>query len=266
MIDADATRAFGRSVDFGPAAGDYAAHRAGFPEAFFAALDARGWLTPGAAALDLGTGAGTVARGLARRWLRVTGVDPSPALLAEARRLDAAAGVNVAYREGVAEALAEADASVDLITAGQCWHWFDRPRAAAEAMRVLKPGGRLVIAHFDWLPVGDTVVAATEALILRHNPGWTMAGGVGVYPDWLRDLADGGFAAIETFSFDLAVPYAHAAWRGRIRASAGVAASLDAAQVAAFDADLAALLADRFPDDPLLAPHRVWVATGQRPA
>lgn len=72
---------------------------------------------------------------------------------------------------------------------------------------------------------------ATERLILEFNPAWTMSGGTGLYPPWLLDLARGGFDALETFSFDVVQPYSPEAWRGRIRASAGVKASLDAAAI-----------------------------------
>ncbi len=260
--DHEATRAFGSKVDFGRAASDYRTFRAGFPLAFFEALQARGWIAAGMRALDLGTGTGTVARGLAARGLSVTGIDPSAALLAEAAALDGAAGLSVAYRTGRAESLADPDASVDLVTVGQCWHWFERPRAAAEAARVLVPGGRLVVAHFDWLPRAGNVVEATEALILAVNPAWTLAGGNGLYPDWLRDLAEAGFGSIETFSFDVDVPFSHADWRGRIRASAGIRASLPPEAVERFDIELAAVLAERFPDEPLAVPHRVWAASG----
>ncbi len=74
-----------------------------------------------------------------------------------------------------------------------------------------------------------------------------------------------GFQGIETFSFDEAVSYSHEAWRGRIRASAGVAASLPPDSVAKFDADLAQLLARSYPDDPMLVPHRVWALAAHSP-
>lgn len=261
-IDTDAFRAFGKEVDFGRTASDYATHRAGFPPAFFDLLAKRGWANSGLSAVDLGCGTGTVARGLALRGLDVTGIDPAPPLLDEAATLDSAAGVDVTYITGTAEATGLPHASADLVTAGQCWHWFDRSAAATEVSRLLRLGGRAVIAHFDWLPLQHNVVAATEALILHYNPRWAGAGGTGIYPAWLADLAQAGFTALETVSFDIAQPYTHAAWRGRIRASAGVAASLDAAATARFDADLGALLARDFPDEPLEVPHRVWMATG----
>ncbi|WP_103764828.1 class I SAM-dependent methyltransferase [Roseovarius confluentis] len=261
-LDTGALRAFGRDVDFGRTATDYATHRAGFPLAFFDLLAERGWASPGQTAIDLGCGTGTVARGLAACGLQVTGIDPAQPLLDEAARLDTAADVEITYKMGKAEATGLAAASADLVTAGQCWHWFDRPAAAAEVVRLLRPGGRVVIAHFDWLPLPGNVVAATEALILHYTPGWAGAGGTGLYPAWLTDLASAGFTALETASFDVLQPYTHTAWRGRIRASAGVAASLDAEATARFDADLAALLARDFPDGTLQVPHRVWLVTG----
>ena len=247
------------TIDFGRTADDYARHRAGFPDAFFDRLAAWSVGAPGQRVVDVGTGTGTVARGFARRGCRVVGIDPSGPMLREAQRLDVEAGVRVAHRSGRAEALPLPEASVDVVTAGQCWHWFDRPRAAAEARRALVAGGRLVIAYFDWLPLPDSMVAATEALILAHNPAWRpMSGLTGIHPWYLPDLPGAGFDDIETASFDVDVPYSHAAWRGRIRASAGVAASLPPDQVARFDVELAALLAERFPTDPLAVPHRVW--------
>ncbi|MFN3208440.1 MAG: class I SAM-dependent methyltransferase [Roseovarius sp.] len=261
-LDPDALRRFGEEVDFGRTGTDYATHRAGFPPAFFDLLLQRGWAVPGQSAVDIGCGTGTVARGLAARGLDVTGIDPAQPLLDEARRLDHAADVHVTYRTGTAEATGLVSGMADLVTAGQCWHWFDRAAAAAEVARLLHPGGRAVIAHFDWLPLQGNVVAATEALILDHNPRWAGAGGTGLYPAWLTDLADAGFTALETVSFDIAQPYTHGAWRGRIRASAGVAASLDAEATLRFDEKLAALLSRDFPQDPLQVPHRVWLATG----
>jgi SAM-dependent methyltransferase len=254
------------SVDFGRTADDYSRHRAGFPDELADRLARLGIGGPGQDVVDLGTGTGSLARLFALRGATVTGVDPAAPLLDKARLLDARVGVEVRYVEGAAERTGLADDSADVVTAGQCWHWFRAAEATAEVRRLLRPGGTVVIAHFDWLPVSGNVVAATEALILRHNPAWRLAGGTGLYPRWLTDLRLGGFTGIETFSFDLDVAYSHLDWVGRIRASAGVAASLDPAAVGVFSAELTALLADRFPGDPLLVPHRVWAVTARRPA
>ncbi len=120
---------------FGAAAEAYERGRPSYPQA---ALD---WLLPTAArrVLDLGAGTGKLTRQLAGRGLDVVAVDPSPGMLAELRhsfpRIDA--------REGTAEAIPLADASVDAVLVAQAWHWVDPAVAVPEVARVLKPAGRL---------------------------------------------------------------------------------------------------------------------------
>lgn len=253
------------NIDFGLTAADYGRHRAGFPHDFFARVAPWGVGLRGQRLLDLGTGTGTVARGFAARGCRATGLDPAAPPLEQARALGAAEGLEVDYLQAKAEDTGLPDGSFEVVTAGQCWHWFQRPRAAAEAMRVLRPGGALLIAHFDWLPLPGSVVEATEALILKHNPKWALGGGCGIHWRWFADLSGAGFIGLESLSFDLDQPYTHEAWRGRIRASAGVAASLAPAQVEAFDAEHAELLAARFPQPLLRVPHRVFALIGRKP-
>ena len=245
-------------IDFGGTASDYGSFRAGFPAALFQRLKNFSIGEAGQRLLDLGTGTGYLGRGFAQAGCVVTGLDPSDALMNEARRLDREAGVAIDYITAHAEDTGFPDEAFDVVTAGQCWHWFDRARAAAEARRLLKPGGALVIAHFDWIPLPGNLAEATERLIARHNPDWTMGGGSGLPREWLADVAIAGFGEIETFSFDEHTPYSHQAWRGRIRASAGVGASLSADAVMRFDGELAALLAERFPEDPLTVLHRCF--------
>ena len=242
---------------FGNAADDYATHRAGFPAELFDRLRPHGVGTSGQRIVDLGTGTGTVARQLAARGCEVTGVDPDARLMAEGERLARAEGVQVRWRDATAEATDLAAASADVVTAGQCWHWFDRPAALREATRILVPGGRLALLYLDWIPLPGNAVAATEELIERHNPNWVMGGGYGMWPQWVPEVQAHGFGAVETFSFDLAIPYAPEAWRGRIRASAGITVLDDVARDA-FDRELATLLAERFPGEQLAMDHRVW--------
>jgi SAM-dependent methyltransferase len=228
-------------------------------------LEALGAGIRGQRVLDLATGTGFLGRGFACRECDVTGLDISLALMLEARRLDAEARVAMRYVRARSEHLPFRPRSFDLVCAGQAWHWFDRAGAAGEAMRVLHPGGRLVIAHFDWIPLPGNVVEATEQLILKHNPDWKLAGGLGMHPRWPRDVAIAGFTDIETFSFDVMASYSHEAWRGRIRASAGVGGTLSAKRVAEFDAELAAILKQRFPQDPMGVHHRTFALICRRP-
>jgi SAM-dependent methyltransferase len=243
-------------VDFGRAASDYAQHRPGFPAEFFEYVRGIGIGIPGQRILDLGTGTGTLACGFAERGCDVVGLDPTPEMLAEATRKATEAALSVRWVRGWAEATGLPDGAFDLVCAGQCWHWFDRTRAAAEAMRLLDAGGRVLIAHFSYLPLDGSIAAATEQLVLEYDPLWKWAGHDGRHPEFVRELEEVGFGSRATFEFTLPIRFTHEAWRGRMRACNGVIA-LPAERMAAFDHDLARLLAERFPE-PLAIEHRIF--------
>jgi SAM-dependent methyltransferase len=251
--------------DFGLTVADYAQHRADFPHELFRRLTEQGFGLPGQRLLDLGTGTGALARVFQQAGCQVTGLDPSAKMLEGARQLAATAGLKIEWLQASAEQTGLRNRSFDLVSAGQCWHWFEAALAAREIARVLKPGGRLLIAQFDWLPIAGNLVAAVEDLILRYSPSWHLGGGTGLYPERFVQLGEAGFTDIESFSFDVQVPYSHEAWRGRIRASAGVGGSLPPAQVARFDAEHRELLQQRFAQDPLAVPHRVFAILARPP-
>jgi ubiquinone/menaquinone biosynthesis C-methylase UbiE len=100
-----------------------------------AALDATGAPTR---ALDVGTGSGAVARLISERWpsAEVTGVDVSPGMIDEARRLG-----SERYDVGDASALPYDDAAFDLVTLNNMIPFFD------ELARVTAPGGYLAVAY-----------------------------------------------------------------------------------------------------------------------
>ena len=249
---------------FGSAASDYALHRADFPVAGIERLVALGVGIPGQRLLDLGCGTGTLARQFAMRGCTVTGADVDARMLDAARGLAAAGDMQIEWLECSAEETGLPSGSYDVVTAAQCWHWFDGEAVASEVRRLLVRGGRVGVGGVDWLPLPDTVSGVTEALIQAHNPSWTLGGVRDPGPEVRRQLGGAGFVVLETFIFDLDVPYSADSWRRRIGASAAIL-DLSAEAATAFDAQLADLLAERFPGDYLIAPHRVWASVAQSP-
>ncbi len=104
---------------------------------------------PGQLAADIGAGTGFLTEGLIRRGLRVIAVDQSAVML-DAMRQRFSAEDAIDYRQGDAERLPLDDASVDVVFANMLLHHVENPPTAiAEMMRILKPGGRVVITDLD---------------------------------------------------------------------------------------------------------------------
>ena len=120
---------------------------------------------PGERVLDVACGAGNTALAAARRFARVTGIDFVPALLGHARERARAELVEAEFVEGDAERLEFADGSFDVVlsTFGAMFA-PDQPRAAAELLRVCRPGGRVGMAN--WTPEG--LVGQMFAITMRH--------------------------------------------------------------------------------------------------
>ena len=162
--------------------------------------------------LDVGTGTGHTALAFAPRVAEVVGVDFTPAMLEQARRLARARGAsNVRFDEGDAMALPYAAADFDLVTCRVCAHHFTDPALAVREMaRVLRPGGRLLlvdsVAPED--PAEDTFFNAIELLRDRsHVRNHRVS-------EWLAMLSAAGFRAEHRETF--AVPLDFDEWVERI--------------------------------------------------
>lgn len=252
-------------VDFGRAAEDYRTYRTGPPAKLFERLAEVGVGVPGQRIVDLGTGTGNVARRLAQRGCEVVGVDTSETLVEIAKSLDREAGVEISYRVAAAERTGLDAVGFDGVFASQCWAYFDANKATREVRRLLRPGGWLVIAQFDWLLLPGNLVEATEELIAKYNPERSDDDGSGLHPSWLQGLRRNAFVDVETFSFDVSLTLSPEQWRGRVRSSAAVAASLPPNVVPRFDQSLRGIMEASFNDDPLQVPHCVWAIVCRKP-
>ncbi len=254
------------SIDFGRHSDDYAAYRPGFPVSFYRRIAAIGSIT-GSRSLDLATGPGTMALELASRGSKVLGIDIShgqvvtAARVARERRLEGSAHFAVAR----AEATGCVASSFDLVTAGQCWHWFHSPAAMIEMQRVLRPDGLLVIAYYSYLAEHSEVARDTEKLILELNPSWTYAGSNGMDPDRIDESIRAGFRLVEQFCYDHSEEFTHARWRGRMRTCNGVGSGgLSPSDVKRFDVELGRMLRSRY-SSPMRVEHRIWCVVARKP-
>ena len=128
---------------FDSAAATYAAYREPYPAAFFAAAAQALALGGREALIDLGTGPGLLALGFAPYVASIVGVDPEPAMVAEARAAAAKRGLAFPVRLGRAEEVE--DGPYDLVTIGRALHWMEREPTLAALERMLAPGGRILV-------------------------------------------------------------------------------------------------------------------------
>jgi len=123
---------------------DYVRTRPGYPVAVLEALRAELGLQPGHAVADVGSGTGLLSRLFIDNGNVVYGVEPNQAMAAVAVA-DLGPSGRFHPVDGRAEATGLGEGSVDLVTAGQAFHWFAVPEARAEFRRILRPGGGVAL-------------------------------------------------------------------------------------------------------------------------
>ena len=227
----------GNRFDWGRTAEAYAKFRDIYPEEFYQRIIDLGLCIEGQSVLDLGTGTGVLPRNLYRFGASFVGVDISEEQIEQACRLSAEAGMDITYTVASAEEIIFPDNSFDVVTACQCFMYFDRAVVLPKIRNMLKDGGHFCILQMSWLPDESEIADHSEKLVLKYNPAWT-GSGMKRYTlkstEWFKEH----FELANAVTFDLPVTFSRESWHGRIKACRGIgASSLTEDKIAAFEKD-----------------------------
>jgi SAM-dependent methyltransferase len=147
---------------------NYVRYRPGYPADVICALKAECALSREHVVADLASGTGIWTRMLLENGNYVFGVEPNAEMRNAGERL-LASFPNFTSIAGTAEATTLSDHSVDFVTAAQAAHWFDRSRARHEFVRILNPGGWLVLLWNERLTDSTEFLREYEHLLLTYG-------------------------------------------------------------------------------------------------
>jgi len=161
-MNADPTRRFSNRVE------DYIKYRPDYPLALVGLLEEECGLTRESVVADVGSGTGILSELFLRKCGRVYGVEPNREMR-EAGASLLSSYENFTSVDGRAEATTLDDSSVDFVTAGQAFHWFDPASARREFRRILRPGGWAVLVWNDRRTEGTPLLEEYERLLEEYG-------------------------------------------------------------------------------------------------
>ncbi len=193
---------------------NYARHRPSYPPAVMETLRAECGLAPDSVVADVGSGTGILTEQLLRVAGKVYGVEPNREMREEAERQLSARAKFISVA-ATAESTTLPGASIDLITAAQCLHWFNLSAARAEFSRILKPGGWMAVIWNDRRDASPFMQAYRQ-ILLRHSTDYRQVDHKRITPDVLRKFFGAEF---ETRVFDNPQVFDWEGMRGRMLSS-----------------------------------------------
>lgn len=165
----------GKPFDWGRASEQYGKYRDIYPPEFYEKIVSLGLCIKGQSVLDLGTGTGVLPRNLYKYGAKFVGADISEKQIAEAKRLSEDAGMSIDYIAASAETIDFPEETFDVVTACQCFMYFDKAVALPKIHKILKKDGHFCILFMAWLPNESEIARTSENLVLKYNPEWTGA-------------------------------------------------------------------------------------------
>ena len=236
----------GKAFDWGRTSEDYAKFRDIYPREFYDRILERGLCKDGQSVLDMGTGTGVLPRNMYRYGAKWTGTDISAEQIEQAKIMSK--GMDIEYHAFSAEQIAFPDDSFDVITACQCFWYFDHENIMPKLYRMLKKDGRILVLYMAWLPYEDKIAGMSEELVLKYSPEWSGAGEK-VHPIFIPECYNDKFELVYHDEYRLNVHFTRESWNGRMKACRGVGASLTAEEVARFEREHLDLLEKNAPEE-----------------
>lgn len=230
----------GKAFDFGKTSKAYAKYRDIYPEEVFEKLHEIGVGVQGSRWLDLGTGSGVIPRGLAKYGADIVATDISEQQITEAIALSKDYS-NIKYEVLAAEDISYPEHSFDAVTACQCFWYFDPNTVVPVIKSLLKPGGVFLKLYMSYLKE-ESIAQDSNSIVKRINGNWK-----GASPA-LQDLNTHYFEDPHTETMLVDIPFTRESWHGRMMASRGVMASMNADQLAQFDAEHRKMLEEKYPE------------------
>jgi SAM-dependent methyltransferase len=205
-----------RSVDrFTDRVEAYVRYRPGYPDEVVGTLAAHAGLRPASVVADVGAGTGISTALFLRHGCRVYAVEPNDAMRALAC---AQLGGEPRFHSirGTAEETTLPERSVDVVVAGQAFHWFDQVRARREFGRILTPQGWVALMWNDRRADADGFARAYESLLRAYGVDYEQVHHRNVTAERLRIFFGGEF---DTWSFPNEQRFDFDGVRGRLLSS-----------------------------------------------
>ncbi len=157
---------------FSNRAADYVRYRPGYPAAVLASLRAECGLRPGHVIADIGSGTGILSELFLKNGNRVYGVEPNEAMRQAGEEYLASYDGFVSC-SGSAESAPLDVGSIDFVTAGQAFHWFEPDAARSEFIRILKPAGWVFVLWNERLTDTTPFLRDFEALLRKFGTDYS---------------------------------------------------------------------------------------------
>ena len=213
---------------------------------------------------DVGAGTGIFARQLALRGWRVFAIEPSLPMLQAVCQAEKGQEVDTLITPlcAAAEHIPLTDASVDLLTAAQAFHWFNPPYALAEFARVLAPGGLLALVWNNRDHERSAFVRDYESLIARYNTAYRRQYRQQDWPAKIETAA--AFSPADYHRIDHVWRIAPEAFVGFSRSVSYIRNVVSRERQPAFESDLRDLMREHFGDRDCHIPVRTDLWTARR--